>query len=130
MVQDQDERLVEDKDARLEELNVLYEAMHRIIEERAVAYADDPIGRLGLHSLRYRIRGSRDRPVLVEEWCMDHRLLRALLKIEKRATTQFGKEREDAEKARATLEEMKCRLEAGRQRVVREREQRDHPDES
>jgi hypothetical protein len=106
--------------------------VHRIIEERAVAYADDPIGRFGVHSLRYRTRGRRDHPVLVEEWCMDHRVPRALLKIEKRAVIemgQWGKEREDAEKARASLEEMKRRLEAGRQRAARSK-QRDHPDES
>jgi hypothetical protein len=64
---------------------------------------------------------------------MDHGLLRELNRIERHIAIELGesgKKREDAEKARASLEELMRRVAAGRQRVIKEREERDKRDES
>jgi len=54
-----------------------------VIEERAAAYADDPRGSTGLYWRRFHIRGSRENPVIVEEYLMDHKILREILRIKK-----------------------------------------------
>ena len=81
---------VRDKKERLAVLTRLFQALQQLCNERAVAYADDPIGRLGLHNRRFRILGSREHPVLLEEYWMDHREGRALLKILKQASIEMG----------------------------------------
>jgi hypothetical protein len=115
------------KEWRLAELDRHHQALTQIIEERAVAYADDPIGQLGLHSLRYRIRGSRKFPVLVEEYRLDRRLLRALLKIGKQAAIEMGQQGkavEDAEKKKAEAQALMDRINAGRDRAAKEERER------
>src|SRR5260370_33476121 len=79
-----------EKNERLAELDKRYKALLQIIEERAVPYADDPIGQSGLYNLRYRIRGSREYPVLEEDYQRDFHELRASRKIEKRVAIETG----------------------------------------
>src|ERR1017187_6377125 len=93
--------------------------MRQTIEERAAAYADDQIGQYGLHSVTYTIGGSREHPVLVEKWRMDHGLLRAMREIENQATIETGQwaRRHEAPYKGPTMEEVMQRREAGLERV-------------
>jgi hypothetical protein len=42
----------------LEDLDEIWTRTMRVIEERAAAYADDPLGSSGLYWRRFRIRGA------------------------------------------------------------------------
>jgi hypothetical protein len=117
-----------EKNERLTEMDGRHQALMHIIEERAVAYADDPIGQSGLYHLTYRIRGNREYPVLVEDYQRDVRELRELLKIERQAaieTGQVGKQREKTEKERARAGEVMRRIESGRQYAAKKQEERE-----
>jgi len=87
----------------------LHKRLRRVIEEREVAYGDDPMGKTGLCDRKFKIQGSREYPVIVEQYTTDFGLLRAMREIEKKVaifTGQWGKKRE---KAVATPEACQCR---------------------
>jgi len=77
----------------------LHKRLRRVIEEREVAYGDDPMGKTGLCDRKFKIQGSREYPVIVEQYTTDFGLLRAMREIEKKVaifTGQWGKKREKA----------------------------------
>ena len=93
-----------------------------------VSSSDDPIGRSGLYTRTYRIRGSRKFPVLVEEYRLDRQLLRALHKIENQAAIemgQWGKQWEDTKTKKVETQTLMDRINAGRDRVAKEKRERD-----
>lgn len=105
-------------EGRLAVLDDLYNRSMQIIEEREVAYGDDPFGKTGLYTRKFKIGGSRECPMIVEEYAMDHGLLRALRKLSQAA----AKERRFAPKkggaAHKSVAEYTAELDAGRARVV------------
>jgi len=56
----------------------LHKRLRRVIEEREVAYGDDPMGKTGLCDRKFKIQGSREYPVIVEQYTTDFGLLRAI----------------------------------------------------
>ena len=115
------------KKERLANLEMLHEGLREVIEVRAVAYADDPIGSSGLYSRRFKFAGSREYPVLVVEYRFDRGLLRELRKIEKHMAIemgQWGTARQEAEK-QPDIHTLMGVLHTGRQRVAGAKKQRD-----
>src|ERR1017187_6172159 len=55
----------------------------QVLEERQVAFGDDPWGRTGLYARNFKIGGSRAYPVILEEYSKDLPLLRELQKLQK-----------------------------------------------
>ena len=54
------------------------------------ANADEPVGGTGLYWRRFHIRGSRENPVIMEEYLMDHKILREILRVEEQARIATG----------------------------------------
>jgi len=90
----------------------------RVIEEREVAYGDDQVGKTGLYTRKFKIGGSREYPMIVEEYAMDHGLLRLLRSLSKAAAKErrFAPKKEGA--PHQSLAEYIKVLDAGRARVV------------
>jgi hypothetical protein len=105
---------------RLAGLVERHRALQEIIEARAAAYGDDPVGSSGLYNRRFRIHGS-EFPVLVVEYWRDPGELRLFLKIEKHMAIEMGRKRKSDEEG-LHLAEMRRNLEAGRQRVADSRQ--------
>ncbi len=83
---------IENLDSRsdLAAVEDLYYRCWRVIEERSIAYGDDPMGKTGLYSRTLKIRGTRDRPVVFEEYELDHQLVSGLRKIMRHIAIQTG----------------------------------------
>jgi hypothetical protein len=73
------------RETYLADLEEIWRRVIRVFEERAAAYADDPLGRTGLYWRRFRIRGSREHPVIVGEYSVDCKILHQLHRLEKQA---------------------------------------------
>ena len=67
---------------RLAKLEHLSDLLTQALEERQVKYGDDQFGRTGLYTRGFKIRGSREHPLIVEEYTKDQRLLQELIKLE------------------------------------------------
>jgi hypothetical protein len=73
---------------RLAELDELCNGLMQAMKERGVAYGDDERGATGLFNRRFKIQGTREYPVIVEEYSMDHGLLRQWNKLLKAAAVE------------------------------------------
>lgn len=98
---------------RLAHLDEQSASLHGIIEERGAAFGDDPYGKSGLYKRNFKIRGSREHPVLVEEYVFDHKMISEILRIHRRmAAIEMIEERAEAkrgQKQRAKIETRKLR---------------------
>jgi hypothetical protein len=108
---------------RIAQLDDLYSRLMQIIEERAVAFGDDPLGQTGLYTRSFEIKGSREFPVIVERYSRERRLLRELAKLRKQAAIEVARQEKirEASKGRESLEEYQAKLDAGMQRVEDDR---------
>jgi hypothetical protein len=107
-------------------LEDLYNRYWEVTKARSIAYGDDPIGETGLYSRTLKIRGTREYPVLFEEYVLDRQLIKGLLKIGKQIsilTGQWKPSKDSVEEARR-LEELGRRMAAGQERVAKLRAER------
>ena len=84
-----------------------------------MVYDDDPLGRTGFYVRRFKIQGSREHPVIVEEYTMDHGLLREMKKLRKDAAIAAGNWREEPKDANYVsyedyVKELDARMDPGR----------------
>jgi len=83
------------------DLNELNRRLDQVIEEREVAYGDDPIGASGLYIRKFKILG-REYPEIVEEYSLDNATIRMKLRLLKQAAKlEKFKDEIDADKAKA-----------------------------
>jgi hypothetical protein len=102
---------------RIAALDDLQARLMRVIEERAVAFGDDPVGQSGLHSRRFDIKGAPETPIIVEHYSLDRGLIRAIGKLLKQARIETTLR--DGEKPEQSLAEYKAMLDAGTERVAK-----------
>jgi hypothetical protein len=109
---------------RVAELEDMHQRLVEIVETRSVAYGDDPVGRTGCCARRFKIQGSREYPVIVEEYTFDRCLFRQLLKIQKHLAIELGQRGKGSVKAdqEAQSRIVMEALNAGRLRPAREAE--------
>ena len=110
-----------DKLERVAQLNELAHILPTLIEERAVAFADDPLGKTGLYNRTFKIRGTRKHPVIEEAYSYDLALIQRhikILNISSKLTRPSAKTSEDARQA--DCREVIRRIHKGRQRCAEE----------
>lgn len=108
------------------ELSELYCRCWELIESRGAAYSDDPLGMTGLYTRALKIGGTREYPVLVEDYSLDRRLVHTMLKTLKYIAIERRQwKRSDDKEGQQMLEKMNRDLAAGRERVAKMRAQRE-----
>lgn len=117
---------IETGEGRLAALGELYKQLQQVVEERGAAYGDDPCGRTGLYEREFKIMGNRETPVLVEQYSLDRRTIRVLMKIGKSMMIEERRLKKQRETPGwVSLEETVKLLDAGRERVVVAKRERD-----
>ena len=114
------------KEGRMVDIDQSHQGLQTIMEERAAAYADDPYGRTGLFNRTFKIRGTREHPVIFEQYTLDHRLLRERSKLRKEASI-LARHFEKRGKApgQVSLEELMLKIQQGNERVAKCRAERE-----
>jgi hypothetical protein len=80
----------ESKKHRFEALVKRWDGLQDAIRIRGSEYADDPIGSTGYFIRKFRVQGSAESPVVLEEYSLDIQLLRDLRSLEKEIAVRCG----------------------------------------